>query len=66
MWRKFELAVADDAMLRFSFMGYKTQEISVGGKTFLNITMVEDAVELDKIVVTALGIEKKNTLFLMP
>ena len=57
---KFELAVADDAMLRFSFMGYKTQELSVGGKTFLNITMVEDAVELDKIVVTALGIEKKE------
>ena len=61
---KFKLTVADNAMLRFSFMGYKTQEISVGGKTFLNITMVEDAVELDKIVVTALG--RKNTLFLMP
>lgn len=57
---KFKLTVADNAMLRFSFMGYKTQEISVGGKTFLNITMVEDAVELDKIVVTALGIEKKE------
>lgn len=57
---KFKLTVADNAMLRFSFMGYKTQEISVGGKTFLNITMVEDAVELDKIVVTALGLEKKE------
>ena len=54
---KFALTVADDAVLRFSFMGYKTQEISVKGHTFLDIVLEEDAVELDKVVVTALGIE---------
>ena len=57
---KFALTVADDAVLRFSFMGYKTQEISVKGHTFLDIVLEEDAVELDKVVVTALGIEKKE------
>ena len=34
---KFALTVADDAVLRFSFMGYKTQEVSVKGHTFLDI-----------------------------
>ena len=57
---KFALTVADDAVLRFSFMGYKTQEVSVKGHTFLDIVLEEDAVELDKVVVTALGIEKKE------
>ena len=46
---KFALTVADDAVLRFSFMGYKTQEISVKGHTFLDIVLEEDAVELPSI-----------------
>ena len=32
----------------------------VKGHTFLDIVLEEDAVELDKVVVTALGIEKKG------
>lgn len=46
-------------------MGYKTQEVSVKGHTFLDIVLEEDAVELDKVVVTALGIERRSTLFPM-
>lgn len=57
---RFELTVADDAVLQFSFMGYKTEEISVKGHDYLDIVLAEDAVELDKVIVTALGIEKKE------
>jgi len=57
---QFELTVADDAVLQFSFMGYKTEEISVKGHAYLDIVLAEDAVELDKVIVTALGIEKKE------
>lgn len=57
---KFELTVADDAVLRVSFLGYKTLEASVSGRSHLNIVLTEDAVELDKVVITALGIEKKE------
>jgi TonB-linked SusC/RagA family outer membrane protein len=44
--------------LVFSFVGYGIQEVSVEGKTTVNITMVPDIESLDEIVVTALGIER--------
>ena len=36
---RFELTVADDAVLQFSFMGYKTEEISVKGHDYLDIVL---------------------------
>jgi len=57
---RFALMVSADAVLRISFVGYKTQEIDVKDHTYLDIVLEENAVELDRIVVTALGIEKKE------
>ncbi len=47
--------VAEDAILVFSFVGFKAQEIPVGGQTTINVTMQEDAAELEAVVVIGYG-----------
>ena len=51
---------SQDAVLIFSFVGYKTQNVTVGTQRTLNITMQEDTETLEEVVVTALGIQKKE------
>lgn len=46
--------------LIFSFVGFKTQEIAINGKTKINVTMDVDAQILDDVVVTALGIKRQK------
>jgi len=48
--------------LIFSYIGYKTQIIESGGKTVVNVTMMEDAHEIDDVVVVAYGTQKKSHL----
>jgi TonB-linked SusC/RagA family outer membrane protein len=45
--------------LVFSFIGYANKEITVQGSK-LNLTLLEDASQLDEIVVTAFGIQKET------
>lgn len=55
----YSVSVASSgSILVFSFVGYGIQEVSVEGKTIVNVTMVPDIESLDEIVVTALGIER--------
>lgn len=50
----------DNTVLVYSFIGYQTQEIPVGTQTTIDVSLVSDAIALDGVVVTALGIEKKS------
>ena len=47
-------------ILVVSFLGYKTQEIMISGKTNFVISLLEDANALNEVVVTALGIKKEE------
>ncbi|OMP30259.1 MULTISPECIES: SusC/RagA family TonB-linked outer membrane protein [Mangrovimonas] len=47
-------------ILTFTYIGLKTQEITVGSSSSINITMLEDAAVLDEVVVTALGIKREE------
>lgn len=47
--------VSSDAVLVFSFVGYKTQEVNVGGRSTIDITLAEDAAVLDEIVLIGYG-----------
>jgi TonB-linked SusC/RagA family outer membrane protein len=49
-----------DAVLVFSFVGYATQEVTVGDRTDISVTMEEEATEIEEVVVTALGIERNT------
>lgn len=58
---KFSLVVEQDAVLQISFVGCETKEVPVRGQTEFEILLKEDAVMLDPVIVTALGIEKKES-----
>ena len=46
--------------LQFSYIGYQPQEVAIGSQSILNITMVDAAVGLNEVVVTALGISREK------
>jgi len=47
--------VAEDATLVFSFVGFKTKEVAVNGQSTVNVTLEEDAAELEQVVVIGYG-----------
>ena len=51
-----------NATLQVSFIGFKTQEVAVGGRTELNIVLEEDSKLLDDIVIVGYGTQKKVNL----
>lgn len=46
------------ATLTFSFIGYQSQEVAVGNRTIIDISMTVGTSTLSEVVVTALGIKK--------
>jgi TonB-dependent SusC/RagA subfamily outer membrane receptor len=50
-----------ESVLVFSFVGYLTQEVSIGGRGSIDIALASDAKQLSEVVVTALGIEKDKS-----
>jgi TonB-linked SusC/RagA family outer membrane protein len=58
---QYSLEVPDEsAVLVFSFIGYTTQEVTVGSRTTIDLSMTPDVRALDEVVVTALGIERSS------
>ncbi len=52
----YQLAgVPDDATLVFSYVGFKTVEEAVKGRTVINMTLAEDSQLLDEVVVVGYG-----------
>ena len=56
----YTLKANSQDVLIFSFVGYKTKEIAIKGKTTINVTLDTDAQLLDDVVVTALGIKRRR------
>lgn len=54
--------VAPNAVISISYIGYKTQEIALNGKTSVNVTLSEDSEALDEVVVIGYGTQKKADL----
>ena len=55
-------AVPEDATLSFSFVGMSTQEVIVGTQTRIDITMEEETIGMDEVVVVGYGTQKKSHL----
>ncbi|MDR1666637.1 MAG: TonB-dependent receptor [Bacteroidales bacterium] len=51
-----------EAVLVFSFVGYATQEVTVGDRTDISLTMEEAATEIEEVVVIGYGTVKKSDL----
>ncbi|MCD6598933.1 MAG: SusC/RagA family TonB-linked outer membrane protein [Bacteroidales bacterium] len=57
----YTLAVQSaDAILIFSYVGMKSQEVSVANQITINIVLELDVASLDEVVVTALGIKREK------
>ncbi len=53
--------VPDDAILVFSYVGMKTEEVQVGDRLEINLVMSEDVVGLDEVVAIGYGtLSKRN------
>lgn len=48
--------------LLFSFMGYETQIISAEGRSIIDVTLVEEAINIDELVVIGYGSTRKSDL----
>lgn len=60
---KFAISVSKaDATLVFSFIGYKTVEVSTNNNSEINVTMEADITALEEVVVTGYGSERKADL----
>ena len=58
---KYSLNVDHNAAtLLFSFVGMKSQEVAIAGKTTINVSMSSEAVSMNEVVVTALGISREK------
>jgi TonB-dependent starch-binding outer membrane protein SusC len=55
----FVVDASPNDVLVISFIGYKTQEITVGNQTSLSITITEDLTTLSELVVIGYGEQKK-------
>lgn len=59
----YSISISDkNAVLVFSFLGYKTQNIPINNKTVINISLVQEVTGLDEVVVVGYGTMKKSDL----
>lgn len=48
-----------DAVLRFSFVGMRTQEIALSGKSSINVTLDEETLGIEEVVAVGYGTQKR-------
>ena len=54
--------VPNNAVLKISYVGYREQKVSVADKNNIDVTLQEDAMGLDEVVVVGYGTMKKKDL----
>lgn len=60
---KYAIKVAEDgATLVFSFVGYYTQELPVGDRSVINVTLKPQSKDLEQVVVVGYGTQRKSDL----
>lgn len=57
---KYTIEAAEGQSLQFSFVGMKTETVTVGSSSVIDVAMQDGGEQLDEIVVTALGIKRNE------
>lgn len=57
---KYSISANPKSTLVISFIGYQSQELVVGSKTVIDVTLQESNQTLDEVVVTALGMSREK------
>ncbi|WP_233378945.1 TonB-dependent receptor [Maribellus sp. CM-23] len=59
----YALEIPDEAaVLVFSFVGMRREEVNIGGQSVINVTMAEDLIGIDEVVAVGYGVQKKINL----
>ena len=59
---RYTITANSDAVLVFSYLGYRTQKIKVENRSTLNVQLVEDTKALEEVVVVGYGTQRKANL----
>lgn len=59
---RYQISVAKNAALDFSFVGYKTQSVAVANRTQIDVTLEEDAMMIGEVVAIGYGSQRKEDL----
>jgi iron complex outermembrane receptor protein len=54
--------IDSDAILAFSYVGFAAQEVGVNGESVINVVLLEDAAQLDEVVVVGYGSTTKKEI----
>lgn len=54
--------IPENATLQFSFVGMKSKEIAVGGKTTINVTLADENIGIEEVVAVGYGVQKKRDI----
>ena len=54
--------IPSNGKISISYIGYRTQEVPVNGRTSFSITLEEDSKQLDEVVVVGYGVQRKSDL----
>jgi len=57
---KYRIKAKENQILVFSFVGMKTTEMTIGKKNTINVTLQDDSMQLESVVVTATGIRREK------
>ncbi|WP_461100182.1 SusC/RagA family TonB-linked outer membrane protein [Spirosoma luteolum] len=59
---EYSIPANNNAVLVYSFIGYKAQEVAVGSQTTINVTLAEDVSTLSEVVVTGYSAQSKRDI----
>jgi TonB-linked SusC/RagA family outer membrane protein len=59
---KYSIAAPTNATLTYSFVGYIAQEVVVGNRSLINVSLVTDAAALEEVVVIGYGTVRKSQM----
>ena len=56
----YSIVVSEKASLEFSYLGYESQEVAVGKRTKINVTLKNDSQVLEDLVVVGYGVQRRS------
>ena len=59
---EYVLMAQPDAVLQFSFIGYKTETVALEGRTKVDVALKSESKDLEEAVVVAFGTQKKESV----
>lgn len=59
---KYSIKASSKGTLVITFVGMKTVEAPVNGRTSINVTLTEETIGVDEVVVVGYGVQKKESL----